>query len=333
MKRRDFLRNVVWSGATIGLDWNLLTRILYGRDLYPASKITWISHTQPGSGYDTIPRAMGPYMTKYLKELAPGCKGGDLIVKNEPAAAGLKAYTAVFRAEPDGYTIGGLDMSFVTDSVTGKVEFDVSKYTYLAKLDSTLKLVVTNKNGFKSWREAMEASKKTPLKISVGQFGRANHIAGILLKEALGLDIRFITTQSTSANMSMVMRGDVHAGIAAEESISNLLEAKEVRPLMTFFETNEYPGSVSLAELGYAEIGKNSSGHRFAIGPPGLPKEITDLLVEAIRKTMADKEFQDWARKGKFPFTPVYGDEAGDLARRYIQFYQNMEPMLKKYLL
>lgn len=196
MKRRDFLRMVAYSGAATLLDWKMMEGLLYAKEIYPATKIIWISHTQPGSGYDIIPRAMAPFFAKYIKELAPGCKGGDIVVKNEPAAAGLKAYTAIYRAKPDGYTIGGLDMSFVTDLITGKVEFDVAMFTYLAKLDSSYKLVVTNQNGFKSWEEAVESSKKAPLKISVGQFGRANHIAGILLKEALGLNAKFIATES-----------------------------------------------------------------------------------------------------------------------------------------
>ncbi len=332
MKRRDFLRLTLGCAGAAALDSKFLPNILHAKELYPAGRITWISHTQPGGGFDILPRAMAPFMSKYLKEMSPGCKGGDVMIKNEPAAAGLKAYTAIFKAEPDGYTVGGMDISFITDLVTEKMEFDVMKYTYLCRLGTNTKLVVTSRNGFKSWDEAVENSKKGPLKIGVGQFGRGNHVAGILLKEALGLNARFINTQSTAGNMSMVMRGDVQVGIASEDSISNVLQAKEVNVLLTYGDAQEYPGAVSLKKLGHGQVGEYASIHRFAIAPPGLPKELTTLLMDAIRKTVADKEFLDWANRSKFYFTPVYGEAAAEIARGYIQFYKSMEATFKKYL-
>ena len=333
MKRREFLQLAAGCGAATIVDWKLLPGFLEAKDIYPASRITWISHTQPGSGYDTIPRAMSPYLSKYIKEQVPGAKGGDVNIRNETAAAGRKAYEMVFRAKPDGYTIGGIDLSFITDLVTDKIEFDVTQYTYLARLDSTRKVIVTGKNGLKSWQEAMEAAKASPLKIAVGQFGRANHVAGILLKEALGFNARFIATKSTAENMSMVMRGDTQVGVASEDSIANLIEAKEIRVILTYDESKDYPGSVSLPALGHPKIGAYAAGQRCAIAPPGLPKEIAGILVTAIKKTLEDKEFKDWEKKAKVSLDPIYGDEAAKLVKGYIQYYNSMEPTLRKYLL
>jgi tripartite-type tricarboxylate transporter receptor subunit TctC len=332
MDRREFLRiTAAWGTLTV-LDGKFTTGIAGAKDMYPANRIIWISHTQPGSGYDIIPRAMAPYWTKCIKELVPGCKGGEMLVKNETAAAGKKAYNTIFRAEPDGYTIGGLDISFLTDMVTDKIEFDVTKYTYLARLDSSRKLVVTSKNGFKTWQEALDASKKATLKVAVGQFGRANHVAGIIMKEAINLNAKFIPTKSTAENMSMVIRGDAQVGVASEDSISNLLQTKEVRVLLTYDEDREYPGAASLEKMGHKDIGDYAAGQRFAIAPPGLPREITSLLIESLKKTLANREFQEWAKKSNFAFKPLYGDDALKLAKKYVQYYQGMEPTLKKYL-
>jgi len=322
-------------GIAIAVFWGLFpffSSPVFAKDTYPSQRITWISHTKPGSGYDIIPRAMAPYLTKYLREQVPGAKGGDIVVKNETAAAGIKAYTMIYRAEPDGYTIGGIDISFITDMVMGKVDLDITKYTYLARLDASRKVIVTGKNGFKSWREAMDAAKVAPLKVAVGQFGRANHIAGILLKEALGFNAKFIATSSTAENMAMVIRGDAQVGVASEDSIANLIAAKEVRVLLTYDESHDYPGAVSLPALGHPQLGAYAAGQRFAIGPPGLPPEITQLLINALKKTMADSEFQAWAKKAKFSFDPIYGEEAFKLAKDYIKFYEGMVPTLQKYL-
>lgn len=333
MRRRDFLHTLICGSGLVALDFKLLPGMLHAAESYPANKITWISNTQPGGGFDIIPRALAPYLSKHLKELSPGCKGGDIVMKNEPAAAGVKAYTMIFKAEPDGYIIGGLDTAFLTDVVMGKINFDITQYTYLAKLQTNSKIVYAGKNGFKSWKELVEFSKKAPLKFGVGQFGRGNHIAGILLNDAFGLNAKFINTQSSAQNMSMIIRGDVHVGVAAEDSLSNLLESGEIRALLTFEEKTDYPGAVSLKELGHPEIGIYSSVHRMVIGPPGLPKRIRTLLIEAIKRTLADNGVREWARKSKSVFTPIYGDESAAVAINTIKYYQSMEGTLKKYLL
>jgi len=333
MRRRDFLRILICSGGVVALDCQLLPGTPGAAENYPANKIIWISNTQPGGGFDIIPRALAPFLSKHLKELSPGCKGGDIVMKNEPAAAGVKAYTMIFKAEPDGYIIGGLDTAFLTDVVMGKMNFDVTKYTYLAKLQTNSKIVYTSKNGLKSWKELIESAKRNPIKFGVGQFGRGNHIAGILLNDAFGLNAKFINTQSSAQNMSMIIRGDVHVGVAAEDSLSNLLESGEIRAILTFEEKSDYPGAVSLKELGHPEIGIYSSVHRMVIGPPGLPKKIQTFLIEGIKRTLADNGVREWAKKSKSVFTPIYGDESAVVALNTIKYYQGMEGTLKKYLL
>lgn len=332
MRRREFLRWAAVCGGAAAIDYTLIPMNLSAAEIFPKYKIAWICHTQPGSGFDIVPRGMAPFFTKYLKELAPGCKGGEIIIKNIPAAAGLSAYTALYRAEPNGYTIGGFDISFVTDVLTGKVDFDVTNYTYLAKLQSTRKVLIAGKNGFKSWEEALRASKQAPLKIGVGQHGRTNHVAGILLKEALDLNARFIPAQSTAGNMSMLIRGDIHAAVASEDSVSNLLQSNEARVLISYSETTEYPGAVTLKALGHPEIIEYSSSHRFAVAPPKLPRNITKMFIDALKKMMTDKEFQNWAKKANFAFNPLYGEEALNMAKKYVKQSEEMLPIIKKYL-
>jgi len=333
MNRREFLRLAACCGGVTALDWKGIGNILHAQEMFPSKKIVWISNSQPGGAFDIFPRAMSPFLTKYIKQLAPGCAGGDFMIKNDPAGGGRRAYKTLFEVKPDGYTIGGMDISFITDLATGNIEFDLTKYTYLAKLLSTTKIIVTGKNGLKSWQEAMEISKKAPLKIGVPKFGGNNHVAGILLKEALGLNAKFICSQGTPDTMAMVIRGDVHVGLASEDSISDLVQTKEVRVILTYKDTDEYPGAVTLKALGHPELDAYSSGHRFAIAPPGLPKEIASLYIEAFKRNIADKEFQEWAKRRKFHFTPLYGDSALELVNRYIQYFKNMEGTLKKYLL
>jgi tripartite-type tricarboxylate transporter receptor subunit TctC len=337
MKRRDFLRVAALCGGGAALEWNVAARIAHAKEIYPEDKIKWIIFTEPGGIFDIIPRAISPFMTKYIKQSAPGCKGGGIVMSNEPAGGGIVALTHLFKADPDGYTIGGMDSSYITGTVVAskanRIKFDLAKFTYLVRFGSTeMKVVVTNKNGYKSWDEAVKASNKLPLKIAVGKFGGMNHLAGMLIKDALKLNAKVINSKGSSDTLALVIRGDADVGVFTEDTIGSLIESKELRVLLTLNDAPQYPGVASLNQLGYPEFSELSSGQRFVVGPPGLPREVTTLLINALKKTFEDKEFMDWAKKGKYKFTPIYGDDASKLVNKYIATVNKNKDILAKYL-
>lgn len=51
-----------------------------------------VSPLQKRVGYDIIVHGIGPYLTKYLREISTRAKGGELIVKNEPGALRLTVW-------------------------------------------------------------------------------------------------------------------------------------------------------------------------------------------------------------------------------------------------
>jgi hypothetical protein len=48
---------------------------------------------------------------------------------------------------------------------------------------------------------------------------------------------------------------------------------------------------------------------RLTAGPPNIPRERLDTLIEAYRKAMNDRDLQARAEKFGFPVEPAYGDE------------------------
>ena len=71
-----------------------------GHAEFPNRDITIIVHASPGGGFDAIARALG----RYMKPLLP--KNIDVIVKNVVGAGGITGTVAMYRAKPDGHTIG-----------------------------------------------------------------------------------------------------------------------------------------------------------------------------------------------------------------------------------
>ena len=332
--RRDFLKaSGLSAGALVLGSLSHLPLSFAAKEVYPSEKLTFILPHAAGGGFDIIARGISPYITKYLREASPGTKGGDILVRNEPAAAGVKAYTQLFNARPDGYTIGSLDSGAITDNIVEKPQFDYSKLSFLLLAVSSIKMIVASKDGFKSWNEVVEATKKSPVKLGVGQFGRGNHVAAIIMIEGVKTTgFKIINYPGTAQCMAGLIRGDVQVAMVSEESVTGLIAGKEIKVLLTGGEASDYPGSVSTKDLGYPELGEQVSTHRFIVGPPGLATEPKNVLLTAIKKATVDPGFVAWAKKGSIPMRNIYGDEAQKMYLNFAKFYDDLGPTFKKYL-
>ena len=102
--------------------------------------------------------------------------------------------------------------------------------------------------------------------------------------------------------------------------------------LLVFDDVSEYPGSVTIKELGFPELADEISSHRFIIAPPGLAAEPKKILLEAIKKATTDKDFVAWAKKAEFPLKNVYGADAEKMFRKFTKSYEDLAPLLKKNL-
>ena len=200
--RRDFLKTVGISAGTLALGSQSLVAPGYAAGaIYPAERITCLVPNAPGGGYDMISRGVAPYLAKHFKEVVPGAKGGQVIIKNEPGAAGRKCFEMLYRAKPDGYTFAAFDSAFATEALTADLGFDLNKFTYLLQFNDTTRIVIVKKNGFANWDEMMKAAKAKELKWGIAQFGRATHVDSIIIKEAFGIPARLIPFGGTAGMM------------------------------------------------------------------------------------------------------------------------------------
>ena len=329
--RRDFLKLLV-MGAGAGLASGVRVCWAAAKEIFPAEKITWICYVKPGGGWDVVARLLTPYFGKHVKEVAKGVRGGELVIKNSPEAGGQRAFSTIFHAKPDGYTIGDFNAAFATEDIGSKPDFDYTKYTFLVRTTASTRVILSHKNGFKTWDEMMKAGKEKELKIAASNFGRGHHVACILLKEIAKMPARLITFPGAAENINALLRGDVHMAIATTESVMALVAAGEVRVLTVLSDTSPFPGVSTIAQLGYPELADPLKLHRFVVGPPNLPKEVCDTFTKTFKKIFSDKDFLANAKKVEFDPDPLYGADAERLAKKFFAYYDEKAPILKKYL-
>jgi len=301
-------------------------------EVYPADRIMWIVPVKAGGGFDLIARSITPYLQKSLKGSLTGAKGGEVVLKNVAEAGGRRAYDTIFHAKPNGYTIGDFNTAFITDNITDKIEFDCSKYTYLVRMGSSARVIAVNKKGFKSWSDMLKAGREKELKMAASNFGRGYHVACILLKEAAKLPVRLINFPGAAENANALLRGDVDLAMLTEESAKPMVDAGEFRVLTVMSEVSEYPGAPTIGELGYPELSEPTKLQRFVIAPPKVPKEVAETLISGFKRAFGDKECLAQLGKLGFKPDPLYGEDAERLAQKLFKYYDDMTPMLKKYL-
>lgn len=335
--RRDFLKAAGMSAGLLALSPLSGSSLLWAnaKEIYPAEKITMIIPYSVASGYDTWLRTFTPYVSKYLKELSPLAKGGDIHLRNEPAAAGQKGYSLIFNSKSEGYALGTFGTGAAIEALLnpeGKSDINFKKASFLLLGNTTVKTLVTSKNGFKSWGDVLESLKKGPVKMAVGTYGRFNHAAAIIMQDTMGLKFKLVPFPSTVESMNALVRGDVHLAMADEDSVTTLIDAKEIRPLINFTETSEYPGAVSTKELGFPELAFRFSGRRYLIAPPGLFQGPKKILLAALKKASDDKEYIVRAKKYKMRLAQVYGDDAEKDFLSYVKSFASQVPLIKKFL-
>jgi tripartite-type tricarboxylate transporter receptor subunit TctC len=303
-------------------------------DAYPAKKITWVCPVRAGGSMDMVARTTAFFLPKYLKEASKGAKGGDVVVENRSEAGGRRAYSAVYKARPDGYTIGDLNPAFVAEELFTKMDIEVEKYTYLGRFGASDRVVITRtEGGFKSWEEMMQAGKSKEIKWGASSFGRGHHVTSILVKEKLKLPVRLINFPGAVENENALVRGDIDVAMVAEESAKPLIDAGKARVLLVVGESaKEYPGAKTLGEIGAPELVAPNLLEYVVIGPPDLPRDITDMLIAGLKGAYQDKEFITQIKKLGFTPNPLYGQDAQNLAFKIFKFVETNAEVLKKNL-
>ena len=308
------------------------------KDVYPASDINYVCHSQTGGAFDIMARGMAPYLTKWLRVVSPGAKGGEIKVKNMVGGNGAKATQYMFSdVKPDGYTIGDFNRgNFYRFVLSGeKLPFDVMKLSWLFSLSNVTRVMVTNKKSpIKSWDSMLAYAKKEPLKWAVGSIGASEHIEAIYLKELVKIPAKFTTWGNQAAVVGAIIRGDAHVTLINYSAVKSLIDSKEVNLIVSFTEKRIDPQVPTIKEKGYPQTLANIGGPGGStnIGPPHIDPEAKRLLVAAAKKMVVDPEFLAFAKNVGVDIDPLFDKDFDELIESNRKFYEQMGPVLKNYL-
>jgi tripartite-type tricarboxylate transporter receptor subunit TctC len=272
---------------------------------YPEKDITVVIPYNAGGGFDSYVRGVLPALQKYLPNDV------NLIPRNMPGAGGRKGATAIYRARPDGYTIGAFNLpGLMLPEIRGEpVAYDLSEVTWLGRLSEDQYVMVTAATSDISTISDLAALNR-PIKFTVTGAGSSAHLASVIASEMLGLDARFITGyQGSQAYILAIVRGDGDVALGPSTSIGAYIDSGDLRVIASFERNSSFPNAETAASLGQPDLNRLRLQRMFG-APPNLDGEARRVLVDALAKALEDDELKAWSEATGLPVAPLAPEEA-----------------------
>jgi tripartite-type tricarboxylate transporter receptor subunit TctC len=255
----------------------------HATEKYPSRPVKIVIGLGPGSTTDTFARLLADALSKDLK--------GSFIIDNKPGAAGTSAGAALAKSAPDGYTLGVFNSSVLTTAaaITPNLPYDPrTDFTWLAEMAANpLVLVVRADSPFKTLEDFVAAAKKNPGGVSSGLMGigSGSHFNVELLSVATGTNINTVAySAGTSQVINGLLGGEIDSASSVLSAVSTFALAGKMRFLATTSPLKEFPSVPTFTSKGYPQV--NLEIGFFMVGPAGIPKEVTDVLLPAIERAV-----------------------------------------------
>ena len=253
---------------------------------WPSRPITVIAPYSAGGDADLAARNFAAAAQKAL--------GQTVIVMNKVGASGVIGSAQVVAAPPDGYTLllartGSQSILPAIQPTTTKYKWD--DYTFIGTLElNPYGCMVNAKSAYKTFDDLVKAIKTNGKKLNFGTAGTltTNDMGPRQLFRLLKLSPEQTPTQipykgTGDATLSL-LSGDTEFACGSMGPSLSHIKSGTLRALIvtTPERIKELPDLPTARELGYAEMEK-IVGWSAIFGPPGLPKDVRDRLVGALK--------------------------------------------------
>lgn len=294
---------------------------------FPEKNIFWVVPTEAGGGFDVYSRAIIRVMPKYLP------KEVNIVVKNMPGAGFAVGTSYLYRAKPDGYTMGivnypGMDIA----ARFQKTEYETEKFVYLGALGKSVYILAVPANSpFKSIEDLQKADK--PVRFASEGKGSTGDFMLRVGTKSMNIPTQIVTGYKGAPPVLLAaIKGDVDASLYGSLEVNyRFIQSGELKPLCVFDTERSklIPDTPTITELGYGQELTEISLLRVVAVPPGTPREIADILRQAVRRALEEETTQKWAKEQNAPLIWIPEERVlktiksfGAIAQRYGEFFK-----------
>ena len=295
------------------------------------SKITWIVPFGLGGGTGTSALLLAPKLQKKLE--GNGVK--EVKVVSVPGAGGTVGTKKLYGSPADGSVIGSmLPAGGLAQSSIRDVGFDLSKFTYLAKITTAPRfLFVKGDSPIKTLDALIAEGKKRPLKVSsVGPASAGSFVLANIIDKT-GIQVKDVTGYKSGRTLVVaVARGDVDTTIKTTGGVVTFIKSGEVRGLVQLSSEKDkdpfFPDVPSAEALGRKDLMPGGILYILVAAPPKVPQAVADVLSNAVHAVIMESK-AELESKAQVIHSPGTGKETAMLVNNLIKDYGNLIALYK----
>lgn len=284
--RRSALQTLLAGGACVALPtW---------AQNFPSRPITWVVPYAAGAASDLLTRRLAQEVGNHA--------GQAVVIDNVVGAGSTIAARRLAADKPDGHRIITLDVAALAihPAVTENAGYDPNKSFTPISLGWRIPfvLVTSTAQGPQSLSEWVSRAKERPDTVTYGSagIGSAIHLAMVLLEDQAGLRLTHVPYGGAAPALVDVLAGRVDAmfislGAAAPHIKSGKLRVLGASGAKRFQAAPDVP---TIEEQGFS--GYEASSWQGALGPAGMPREISEPLNQWIVKALSSPSVRDTFR-------------------------------------
>jgi tripartite-type tricarboxylate transporter receptor subunit TctC len=255
---------------------------------YPSRTVTIVAPAAPGGLYSLFARLMADKLEARL--------GKSFIVENRPGASSIVGIVSVMHAPADGYTLIIANSTGLATNVTVHKSLPYNPMTDLAPVMLIARipqvLVVDARLGVHSLDDLATRARATPGGLSFGSAGAGTgqHLAGELLKNALGIPMTHVPYKGVTPALNDVAGGHIAMMFSPIPLAMPLIQAGKLTTIGVDSRqrVSALPDVPPLAEIGVP--GYDASTWFMLAAPAKTPPPVIDKLYAALRGFAADPD-------------------------------------------
>jgi tripartite-type tricarboxylate transporter receptor subunit TctC len=256
---------------------------------FPSGPVKIVVSVGPGSSPDVLGRVVADHLTKLW--------GQQVLIVNQPGAAGAVAIRSVATMPADGHTLyvalatnfialAELQPNFPVDVVRDFVPIGfVGEHPMVIAASAEL--------GVSTLPEliALAKQRKGELNFAAGNRGSILHLTGEWLRGATGIEVTLLHYLAASQAITDVLGGRAHVMIDAMTSMRGTVEGGRLKPLAVAATKRLYnfPDLPTVAET---IPGFEAMGWLALMAPPGTPEPLARKISDDLRVVLARPELQ-----------------------------------------
>lgn len=284
----------------------------------------------PGGGGDAYARALAQCFDGQLSG------GVNVVVENRPPA--VDAISTLWRAEPDGLTIGYTPLPAIIGlqlSQPDAVPWESSEFEPIGVVESNgYALYVRADSEYQSVDDLQAASG---LKTMETDPGSSASLASSVAIVALDLDaVQIYGAESSADGALALMRGEADFIASGVSDFPDLIESGDLKAIMFLGTDDQRPSEYDwIADVpGFEDFGAGDfagavSEYRLFSAPPGTPEDRLSTLRAMFTEAMDSGCMEDWSEESGRPLLPLDAEAAEETLQRQVRVMNELFPLFE----